>query len=182
MTGRGCGCLGTHGRFYVDFKEIKMGLPRTFVSFSSTDIHYFRLMQAWKANTKIDFNFTDCQLDKAINSENEYYIKRLLHERLNMAGTFILLIGDDTKDSDFVKWEIEIAKEKKCRLIGVNIDKNRDINYLTCPLEFMDSGAMFVPFSPFIVAYALKNFEKKSSGNWHYNKEVYKDLGYPDES
>jgi hypothetical protein len=38
-----------------------MGLPRTFVGFSSTDIHRYRLMQAWKANTNIGFNFTDCQ-------------------------------------------------------------------------------------------------------------------------
>ena len=40
-----------------------MGLPRTFVGFSSTDIHCYRLMQAWK-------------LAKEINSEDEYYIKR----------------------------------------------------------------------------------------------------------
>lgn len=39
-----------------------MGLPRTFIGFSSTDIRYYRLMQAWKKNENIDFNFTDCQL------------------------------------------------------------------------------------------------------------------------
>jgi len=39
-----------------------MGLPRTFLGFSSTDIHYYRLMQAWKRNQSIDFNFADCQL------------------------------------------------------------------------------------------------------------------------
>jgi hypothetical protein len=33
-----------------------MGLPRTFVGFSSTDIHNYRLMQAWKQNQRIDFN------------------------------------------------------------------------------------------------------------------------------
>lgn len=36
-----------------------MGLPRAFVGFSSTDIRYFRLMKAWKANTRFDFNFAD---------------------------------------------------------------------------------------------------------------------------
>lgn len=39
-----------------------MGLPRTFVGFSSTDIKYYWLMKAWKENENIDFNFTDCQL------------------------------------------------------------------------------------------------------------------------
>ena len=33
-----------------------MGLSRTFVGFSSTDIHYYRLMLAWKENEHIDFN------------------------------------------------------------------------------------------------------------------------------
>ena len=34
-----------------------MGLPRTFVGFSSTDIRSYWLMCAWKNNSKIDFNF-----------------------------------------------------------------------------------------------------------------------------
>ena len=52
-----------------------MGLPRTFVSFSSTDITYYRTMQMWKANDNIDFNFADFQLDEAIASTNKYYIR-----------------------------------------------------------------------------------------------------------
>ena len=38
-----------------------MGLPRTFIGFSSTDMTHYRMMLAWKANEHIDFNFTDCQ-------------------------------------------------------------------------------------------------------------------------
>ena len=52
-----------------------MGLPRTFVGFSSTDIRDYHMMLAWKNNECIDFNFTDCQLSDAINSDNESYIK-----------------------------------------------------------------------------------------------------------
>lgn len=52
-----------------------MGLPRTFIGFSSTDIHCYRLMCAWKANYHIDFDFTDCQLQSELNSEDESYIK-----------------------------------------------------------------------------------------------------------
>ena len=53
-----------------------MALPRTFVGFSSTDLNYYRLMLAWKAHEKIDFDFVDCQLQSELNSENEEYIKR----------------------------------------------------------------------------------------------------------
>ena len=91
----------------------KMGLPRTFVGFSSTDIRSYWLMCAWKNNSKIDFNFVDCQLAQEINSENEAYIKRKCRERINMAGTFISLIGQDTKSKHkYVRWELEVALEK----------------------------------------------------------------------
>jgi hypothetical protein len=47
-----------------------MGLPRTFVGFSSTDIRSYNLMLAWKEHEKIDFDFCDCQLQKPLISEN----------------------------------------------------------------------------------------------------------------
>ncbi|PRH00405.1 hypothetical protein C6T60_25100 [Burkholderia multivorans] len=156
-----------------------MGLPRTFVGFSSTDIRYYRLMQAWKANEHIDFNFTDCQLENEINSENEAYIKSKCRERINMAGTFAVLIGQDTRSKHkYVRWEMEVAIEKKCRIIGINLDGSRQIVDATCPPIIRDIGAIFVPFSPKIVAYALENWKMETKGNWHYKDEVYQRLGY----
>lgn len=156
-----------------------MGLPRTFVGFSSTDIRSYWLMQAWKENQHIDFNFADCQLDKEINSENELYIKSKCRERIGMAGTFLVLIGQDTRSKHkYVRWEMEVAKEKGCRIIGVNLDGSRQMIDATCPPIIKDIGALFVPFSPKIVAYALENFKMHDKGNWHYKDEVYKQLGY----
>lgn len=63
-----------------------MSLPRTFVGFSSTDIHRYHLMTAWKAHEHLDFDFCDCQLQSEIDSEDEAYIKRLCRVRINMAG------------------------------------------------------------------------------------------------
>ncbi len=60
-----------------------MSLPRTFIGFSSTDIHCYRLMQAWKEYEHIDFDFGDCQLQNDINSEDEDYIKRKCRARIN---------------------------------------------------------------------------------------------------
>lgn len=100
-----------------------MALPRTFVGFSSTDIGSYRLMQAWKAHEHIDFNFCDCQLQNDLNSEDENYIKQKCRERINMAGTYIMIIGLDTRAKHkYVRWEAEVALEKECRIIGVNLD------------------------------------------------------------
>jgi hypothetical protein len=158
-----------------------MGLPRAFVGFSSSDINYYRMMQAWKANERMDFNFADVQLETEINSEDETYIKRRCRERINMAGTFISLIGKDTRSKHrYVRWELEVALEKECRIIGVNLNKAKEMEEDTCPPIIRDVGAIFVPFSPKIVAYALENYEMKKSGAYHYRDHVYAQLGYKD--
>ena len=157
-----------------------MGLPRTFVGFSSTDIHHYRLMQAWKQNQHIDFNFTDCQLRSEINSENEQYIKRKCRERINMAGKYVLLIGQDTKSKHkYVRWEAEVAIEKGCTIIGVNLDGSRSMQRNTCPPIIREIGAIFVPFSPKIIAYAIENYQMPNDSDYyHYKDHVYKSLGY----
>lgn len=150
---------------------------REFVGFSSTDIHYYHLMCAWKNNSKIDFNFIDCQLHEEIDSEDELYIKRKCRERINMAGTFISLIGGDTKSKHkYVRWELEVALEKGCRIIGVNLDGSRQMNSETCPKIIQNIGAIFVPFSPKVVAYALDNYQMKNSKSYYYPDSVYEKL------
>jgi hypothetical protein len=156
-----------------------MGLPRTFVGFSSTDISCYRLMLAWKEHEHIDFNFAGCQLSSEINSEDENYIKRKCRERINLAGKYVLLIGKDTRNKHkYVRWEAEIAIEKGCTIIGVNLDGARKIVENTCPPIIRDIGAIFVPYSPKIIAYTLENYKMKESGNYQYKDEVYLQLGY----
>ena len=137
-------------------------------------------MQAWKANENIDFNFSDCQLQDEINSENEDYIKRKCRERINMAGKYLLLIGQDTKSKyKYVRWEAEVAIEKGCTIIGVNLDGSKSIVRDICPPIIRDIGAMFVPFSPSIIAYAIENYTMHDDNeNYYYKDSVYKQLGY----
>jgi hypothetical protein len=54
-----------------------------------------------------------------------------------MAGTFALLIGNDTRFKEqYVLWEAEVAIEKGCRLIGVNLDDWRVMNPSTSELGY----------------------------------------------
>ena len=151
---------------------------RVFVGFSSEDKRYFDLMKAWKYNKNMDFDFIDLQIDKEINSDNEAYIKRILRDKITRSGTFIQIIGDNTKSKHkYVRWEAEVAIEKNCRLICVNINGDREMNSTLTPPILKNKGAMFVPFNASIIQYALDNFEKKDKGNWYYKNSVYKDLG-----
>lgn len=156
-----------------------MGLPRTFVGFSSTDIHWYRLMTAWKVNHHIDFNFADCQLTDELNSQNEAYIKKKCRDRINLAGKYILLIGADTKSKHkYVRWEAEIAIQKECTIIGVNLNGARQMQVGTCPPIIRDIGAIFVPFTPKIIEFALNNWVMPGDHkNYYYNQSVYTQLG-----
>jgi hypothetical protein len=153
-------------------------LARTFVSFSSADKGSYDLMCAWKAHEHIKFNFADFQLDEAINSKTLNYIKSVCAEKVRRADTFALLIGNDTHTKTvFVKDEVEVATQKGCRLIGVNLNNCRSKDEL-CPNFFEDVGALFVPFSSRIIAEAL-TWRREGNSPWYYFiDEVYTRLGY----
>ena len=157
-----------------------MGLPRTFVGFSSTDIKSYWLMLAWKENERIDFDFADCQLDKEIRSTDEAYIKSIVRKRIQTAGTYAMLIGDDTRSKPkYVRWEAEMAVEKGCSIIGINLDGSLRINQAKCPPIIRDIGAIFIPFSPKIVAYAIEHYKMHDDNrNYEYTSEIYKKLAY----
>jgi hypothetical protein len=160
-----------------------MALPRTFVGFSSSDILRYRMMCAWKAHEHIDFDFADFQLDAAINSQNEYYIKGLIRRKIVRSDTYALLIGTDTyTKTTYVKWEVEVAIETGCRLIGININ-NRRFKDTFCPYFFADKRALFVPFSSRIVGEALAPWRLDppitgQPNDFHFYDHVYTRLGY----
>jgi hypothetical protein len=155
-----------------------MGLPRAFVGFSSTDLHYYRLMQAWKASEHIDFNFADCQLAQEVRSEDETYIKRVCRERLDMAGYFIQLLGDDTaRKWKYVKWEAEVARENECTIIGVNLNGSRQYDEARTPAPIRNVGALFISFNASIIAHALTHYQMKSDNNYYYKDEIYQNVG-----
>ena len=160
-----------------------MGLPRTFVGFSHTDVHHYRLMTAWKKNRNIDFDFADCQLHNELGSNNEAYIKSKVRGRLGLGGKYVLLIGSDTRYKyKYVHWEAEMAIEKGCTIIGVNLDGARKVVDDTCPAIIRDVGAIFVPFSPVIVAYAIEDYTMGRDDDYHYKEHVYRKLGLSTQS
>lgn len=54
------------------------------------------------------------------NATNEHYIKyELIRPQITWAGTVVVLVGDETADSDYVNWEIKTAAEMGKRIVGV---------------------------------------------------------------
>jgi len=97
---------------------------KTFVSFDGdTDMHYYRLMTAWKQNDGFDFNFYNAHdINSARDDSQETSIKAQLAERMRNTKIFILLIGENTRYLyKFVRWEIEQALWRELPIIAVNL-------------------------------------------------------------
>lgn len=77
--------------------------------------------------------------EKFNNAQNDEYIKSLLRPLIKAAGTFICLIGEKTKDSDWVDWEIRQAAKQGKRIIGVFCNGSRDADIPEALKELADA-------------------------------------------
>ncbi len=156
-----------------------MGLEQTFVGFSETDIESYRLMKTWEGLRGFNFSFINNQMHESPKSNDILHVKSTCRSRIKKGDTYIMLIGNDTRSKHkYVRWEAEVALEKGCTVIGANLNGVRYMNPKLCPPIVNDIGAIFVGFSPEIIAHAISNFQKPPAGNYKYTHSVYKKLGY----
>jgi MTH538 TIR-like domain (DUF1863) len=161
---------------------------KTYVGFDAdTDMRSYRLMQAWKGNEHIDFDFYNVHdINSNPNLTSEVNIKKQLRERFENTKNFVLLVGEKTKNLyTYVRWEIDQAIERKIPIIVVNLNMERKIDEKLCPPIIRDGLAVHVSFNVAIVKYALDNWEddhykkRKENDNqaYCYEASVYKKLG-----
>lgn len=134
---------------------------RTYVAFDAdSDIHYYRLMQAWKANDGVEFDFNNAHDLTTIRPDSgEEAIKRSLRERMNNSKIFVLLVGEQTKYlRKYVPWEIEIAQKADLPIIVVNLNKKREMDAQLCPTALQGALAVHIPYGMDIMQYALDNW------------------------
>lgn len=153
---------------------------------ADNDLHYYRLMQAWKQNDNIAFNFYDAHDINNIYDKSEESIKAGLQERFRNSKVFVLLVGEHTRYLyKYVRWEIEQAIKRELPIIVVNINGKRSMDSERCPSIVRDELAVHVSFNAKILQYALENWpgaaakhkRNGESGAWYYRDEVYRELG-----
>lgn len=161
---------------------------KTYVAFDAdNDIHYYRLMQAWKQSDNTPFNFFDAHdLNSLMSWASEETIKNKLQERLRNTKVFVILVGENTKYLyKFVRWEIEQAIKKSLPIIVVNLNGKRYKDESLCPPILDGELAVHISFNQKIIAKALEEWESLDiqyrreckSGAYKYNEQVYQSLG-----
>jgi hypothetical protein len=163
---------------------------KTYVAFASEDIHSYRLMEAWRANEHLDFNFFDAHdLYVSRDTSTRETIKRNLGERLKNAKQVVLLGSsvEKKKASDgasFLAHEIAVTIEFNLPVVVANLDgdRNTDRDFIPKPLLDADYYTLSVSFQPAIIKYALDAYApafkaSSASGPHYYKAHVYESLG-----
>lgn len=160
---------------------------KTFVSFDGdTDMAHYRLMQAWKQNDGIEFNFYNAhEINTARDTSQEASIKAQLAERMQYTKVFVLLVGERTRYLyKFVHWEIEQAIKRELPIIAVNLNGMRCVDQERCPPLLTNELAVHVSFNAAIMQHALDNWptthealrRQHKAGAYYYQDDVYKAL------
>lgn len=165
---------------------------KTYVAFASEDILQYRLMQAWRANTSIDFSFFDAHdINVARDTSQPETIKRRLRERLANTKQAVLLGSPVARrkggdGASFLAYEVKVLLELGIPIVIANLNGSRQVTDANIPDPIARSTlfTMSVSFQPTIIKYALDNYVGRfpaermhRSGPHQYNPSVYAALG-----
>lgn len=163
---------------------------KTYVAFASEDIGSYRLMEAWRENERIEFNFYDAHdLYVARDTSKPETIKGNLRERMKNAKQVVLLGSPQAKKkggngSSFLAYEIRVALEFDLPVVVAHLDRSRNGNSANYPKPLTDADhhTISVSFQPTIIKYALDNYASgypasTTTGERVYNPSVYTQLG-----
>ncbi|GAC48718.1 TIR domain-containing protein [Gordonia sp. w5E2] len=163
---------------------------KTYVAFASEDIHYYRLMTAWRENKSIDFDFVNAHdIYTARDTSTPDTIKRRLRERLNNTKQVVLLGSSDARrkggnGTSFLAYEVGAILALNLPVVVANLNGSRVgvSGNIPAPFSANDYFTMSVSFGPTIIKYALDHYvpdfaSSDKTGSYHYKESVYESLG-----
>jgi hypothetical protein len=163
---------------------------KTYVAFAGEDIHHYYLMQAWKANEHIDFNFFDAHdINTARDTSDPETIRRRLRERMASAKQAVLLGSPRARSKggdghSFLAYEVKYLLDLGLPVVIANLNASRTVqsNNIPQPIYGNSLYTVSVSFQPKIIQFALDNYvdafaTSSNSGHHVYNESTYQRLG-----
>lgn len=163
---------------------------KTYVAFASEDIRDYWMMQAWRDNANIDFDFFDAHdINTARDSSEPATIRRRLGERLANTKQAIVLLSDITSakaanSESFLYYEIETIARLGLPVVFVNLNQSRSIQTQKIPGKLQDPYyTISVSYQPKIIQHALNDYVPEfnenltKEGPHRYKEFVYENLG-----
>ncbi|WP_103028503.1 TIR domain-containing protein [Salinibacter altiplanensis] len=102
-----------------------MPTRRVFLSLSYEDRQQARGVDLMPKNPNADVDFSGRHLLNPVDSTDESYIKRQVKEQMHGTSVTAVLLGNDTHNSEWVKWEIEKSIERGNGILAIRL-KDQD--------------------------------------------------------
>lgn len=100
-----------------------------FFSFKYDDVSRAMVVRnSWVAQGKEAAGFVDAAEFEKIKKQGDAAIKKWIDNQLNGTSVTVILVGDKTCNSRWVKYEIEKSEEIGNGLLGIDISKIKDLN------------------------------------------------------
>ena len=163
---------------------------KTYVAFASEDIHCYRLMEAWRDNEHIEFDFLNAHdLTQARDTSSPETIRRSLRTRLANTKQVVVLGSRKCRSKagdggSFLFYEIDVISRLKLPVVIANLNGGRSIDRSFIPQRFLDEDyyTMSVSFQSGIIKYALNEYAPRFAtssnvGPHYYLPSVYTSIG-----
>jgi radical SAM protein with 4Fe4S-binding SPASM domain len=124
---------------------------RIFISYQHKDQMKAKGFHLLRWNSNVDIDFVGRHLLDPVKSENEKYIKDKIAEQIKNTSVTVVLIGQDTKKSEFQPWEIErsLAKDTPNGILGIRLDKSVELPRDSGVGKLLhDAGAEIIDWNP----------------------------------
>ena len=79
--------------------------------------HYKNLLLAWNSNEEFEFLVNNPEI--AAGDE----MQKVISDKIGQASVFLVIVGKNTYQNEWVKWEIEKAKELNKKIVAVKPDR-----------------------------------------------------------
>lgn len=95
-------------------------IVKTYVSFNEKkDNESFETLKKFKDIENLSYVSIN---EKDIEGKNEEEAKKIIKDKMNGSKLFVLLIGENCRNIERIKYEIEVAKELNVKFICINLN------------------------------------------------------------
>lgn len=122
-----------------------------FISYQHKDQMKAKGFHLLRWNKNVDVEFVGRHLLDPVKSENKQYIDSKIREQIKGSSVTVVLIGKDTKKSEYQPFEIEesLAKDNPNGILGIRLDKSVDLPEDSAVSKLLkDAGAEIIDWNP----------------------------------
>lgn len=112
---------------------------RVFISYEGSDRKKAKGFRLLRWNKNVDVEFHDRHLLDPVDSTNDSYIRRCIRDEMDGTSTTVVLIGENTSNSEWVDWEIKESIENGNGVVGIKVDD--DVDEDDVPDRLQEAGA-----------------------------------------